>query len=54
MKKSYIKRFQKLSEQLIDPEMSKYARIENKNTFTINRKMPLKDILLCCLAIKKD
>ena len=52
IKKLYIKRFQKLSEQLIDPELSKYARIENKNTFTRNRKMPLKDILSCCLAKK--
>ena len=30
----------------------KYARISNSYTFTRNRKMPLKDILLCCLAKK--
>ena len=52
MKKLYTKRFQKLTEELANPELSKYARMENQNTFTRNRKMPLKDILLCCLAKK--
>lgn len=49
---SYIKRFQKLSRQLMDSKLPKCARIENQNTFSRNRKMPLKDILLCCLAKK--
>ena len=52
MNKTYIKRFQRLSEELNNPKLSEYARIENQNTFTRNRKMPLNDILLCCLSKK--
>lgn len=52
MKKTYIKRFQKLSEQLNNSKLSEYARMENQNTFSRNRKMPLNDILLCCLSKK--
>lgn len=40
MKKSYIRRFQKFSEQLIDPELANHARKKDSNTFTRNRKMP--------------
>lgn len=52
MNKPYIKRVQKFSKQLFNPELSKYTRISNSYTFTRNRKMPLKDILLCCLVKK--
>lgn len=52
MKKTYRKRFQKLSEQLTHPDLPSHARIKNSNTFSRNRKMPLKDMLLCCLAKK--
>ena len=53
MNKTYIKRFQKLSEELRNPKLSEYARIENENTFTRNRKMPLNDIYYAILQ-KKD
>lgn len=52
MEKSYIQRFQKFSERLMDPELANYERKEGSNTFTRNRKMPLQDMLLCCLSKK--
>lgn len=52
MKKSYIRRFQKFSDRLMDTELANHARKKDSNTFTRNRKMPLKDILLCCLSKK--
>lgn len=52
MRGTYIERIQKLSEKLSDPILSKHARKTNTNTFSRNRKMPLKDILLCCLSKK--
>lgn len=36
----------------MDSELAKYARKAGINTFTRNRKMPLKDMLLCCLSKK--
>ena len=36
----------------MDPELAIHARKKASNTFTRNRKMPLKDILLCCLSKK--
>lgn len=52
MKKSYMRRFQKFSDQLMDPELANHARKKDSNTFTRNRKMPLKDMVLCCLSKK--
>lgn len=52
MNKSYKRRFQKFSESLSDPGLIIYARQNGKNTFSRNRKMPLKDMLLCCLSEK--
>lgn len=52
MKKTYIRRFWKFYQQLIPPALAGHARKEGKNTFTRRRKMPLEDILLCCLAKK--
>lgn len=52
MKGSYIERIQKLSERLEEPALAKHARKINSNAFSRNRKMSLKDILLCCLSKK--
>ena len=52
MEKSYIQRFQKFSVLLMDPELANHARKKDSNTFTRDRKMPLKDMLLCCLSKK--
>lgn len=52
MKGSYIKRIQKLSERVSDPALAEHARKVKSNTFSRQRKMPLKDILLCCLSKK--
>lgn len=52
MKKSYMRRFQKFSDRLMDPELANHARKKDSNTFTRNRKMPLKDMVLCCLSKK--
>ena len=52
MNKSYKKRFQKFSKSLSDPALINYARQNGKNTFSRKRKMPLKDMLLCCLSKK--
>lgn len=52
MAKSYIERFQKFSEVLSEPTLVNYARQHSQNTFSRKRKMPLKDMLLCCLAKK--
>lgn len=52
MTTSYKNRFQKFSDLLSEPELIKYARQKESNTFCRNRKMPLKDILLCCLSKK--
>ena len=51
-KKTYEKRFEKLIQLLSSDELLPYARQNNNNTFSRIRKMPLKDILLCCLAKK--
>ena len=53
MDKPYKGRFQKFSESLSDPELINYARQIGKNTFSRKRKMPLKDMLLCCLSKKE-
>lgn len=37
---------------LSDPELINYARQNGKNTFSRKRKMPFKDMLLCCLSKK--
>lgn len=52
MRGAYIERIQKLSEKLSDPTLAERARKINSNTFSRNRKMSLKDILLCCLSKK--
>ena len=52
MNKSYKKRFQKFSKSLSDPALINYARQNGKNTFSRKRKLPLKDMLLCCLSKK--
>lgn len=52
MRGTYIERIQKLSEKLSDPALAERARKINSNTFSRNRKMPLKDILLYCLSKK--
>lgn len=52
MDKSYKRRFQKFSESLSDPELINYARQNRKNNFSRKRKMPLKDMPLCCLSKK--
>ena len=54
MRKSYIKRFKQLSKHLSGEEIKACARLpgSGEQTFTRNRKMPLKDIILCCLAKK--
>ena len=40
------------SEFLSEPELVNYARKDGHNTFSRKRKMPLKDMLLCCLSKK--
>lgn len=52
MVKSYKKIFQMFSEFLSEPELVNYARKDGHNTFSRKRKMPLKDMLLCCLSKK--
>ena len=52
MDKFYKKRFQMFSESLSDPELANYARKNGNYTFSRKRKMPLKDMLLCCLSKK--
>ena len=52
MIKSYKTRFQKFSALLSDPGIAKYARQNGKHAFSRKRKMPLKDMLLCCLSKK--
>lgn len=52
MMKSYQRMFQKFSDLLLDPETVNYARQSGEHTFSRNRKMPLKDILLCCHSKK--
>ena len=52
MTTSYKNRFQKFIDLLSEPELIKYARQKESNTFCRNRKMPLKDMLLCCLSKK--
>lgn len=52
MIKSYKTRFQKFSALLSNPEIAKYARQNGKHAFSRKRKMPLKDMLLCCLSKK--
>ena len=52
MTTSYKNRFQKFSNLLSEPELIKYARQKESNAFCRNRKMPLKDMLLCCLSKK--
>ena len=52
MSSSYKNRFQKFFHLLSEPTLVKYARQKNNNTFCRNRKMPLKDLLLCCFSKK--
>lgn len=52
MNKSYKKRFQLFSKLLSDQKLVNYARKNKNNTFSRNRKMFLKDMLLCCLSKK--
>lgn len=52
MNETYIARIKKLSESLSDTNLAEHARGIKGNTFSRNRKMPLKDILLCCLSKK--
>lgn len=52
MKKTYISRFQKLTELLADSKLIKCARRIEGNTFSRRRKMPLEDIVMSCLAKK--
>jgi len=52
MKGDYIKRIQKLSEKLSDPALAERARKINSNSFSRNRKMSLRDVLMCCLSKK--
>ena len=52
MDKSYKTRFQKFSTLLSDPELVTRARQNGNNAFSRKRKMPLKDMLLCCLSPK--
>lgn len=52
MDKSYETRFQKFSALLSDPELAKHARQNGNHSFSRKRKMPLKDMLLCCLSKK--
>lgn len=52
MRGTYAKRIQKLSERLSDPALAEHARTIKSNTFSRRRKMPLKDILICCLSKK--
>lgn len=40
------------AELLSEPELVNYARKNGNNTFSRKRKMPLKDMLLCCLSKK--
>ena len=48
----YKRRFHKLSALLSDSKLTEHARLKGSNTFSRNRKMPLKDLLLCCLSKK--
>lgn len=50
--RTYIERIQKLSEKLSNPALAERARKLNSNTFSRNKKMSLKDILLCSLSKK--
>lgn len=52
MYQAYKKRFQKFSDLLNDSKLINYARINGSHTFCRKRKMPLKDMLLCCLSKK--
>lgn len=52
MSTSYKNRFQKFTNLLAEPEFIMYEKLKESNTFYRNRKMPLKDTLLCCLFKK--
>lgn len=52
MSETYIARIKKFSENLSDTTLAEHARGIKGNTFSRNRKMPLKDILVCCLSKK--
>lgn len=52
MNQFYRKRFQKFSHLLFASKLAEHARQNNHNTFSRKRKMPLKDMLLCCLSKK--
>ncbi len=56
MEELYIRRFEKISQQLTREKIKVHARLPGKGerTFTRNRKMPLQDIILCCLAKKRQ
>ncbi len=53
MKATYMKRFQKLSHTLKNTDLMEHARMDERNIFSRKQKMPLKDILLSCLARKE-
>ncbi len=52
MNNSYKTRFQNFSILLSNPELAKCARKNGNNVFSRKRKLPLKDMLLCCLSKK--
>ncbi|WP_242842298.1 hypothetical protein [Lacrimispora indolis] len=53
MKATYMKRFQTLSHALKNTDLMERARMDEHNTFSRKRKMPLEDILLSCLTRKR-
>lgn len=52
MNKSYVRRFQKLTNLLTHTNLALHARNIECNTFSRRRKMPLEDIILSSLAKK--
>ena len=52
MSKSHKKKFQKYFNLLAEYELIKHARHKGSNIFYRNRKMSLKDMLLCFLSKK--
>ena len=50
MNQFYRRRFHKLSDLLSKSKFAEHARLKGSNTFSRNRKMPLKDLLLCYLS----
>ena len=50
MNQFYRRRYHKLSDLLSKSKFAEHARLKGSNTFSRNRKMPLKDLLLCYLS----